>query len=166
MIEKNKKELSVFSPVNGIVKKLSKINDEVFSQKILGDGIAITPSDGEIYSPINGVAKLVFETGHAYGFIFFPKSPELLLHIGIDTINLKGDGFNPKIIQDQNVNTDMLIVDIDLDLLKKNTESKKIISTDIVLIITNETINKYKIKEVTKKTKIERGDLLFKLVKK
>ena len=165
-IKKNKKELLVFSPVDGTMKKLSNVEDEVFSKKILGDGVAITPSNGEIYSPIKGISKLVFETGHAYGFNFFPKSPELLLHIGVDTINLEGEGFESKIIQEQDLNVDTIIAHVDLDLLKRNIESKKIVSTDIVLIVTNETINKYEIKDIIKKTEVKKGDLLFKLIKK
>ncbi|MDF2504241.1 PTS glucose transporter subunit IIA [Clostridium sp.] len=82
----------VMSPANGNVVNLSKVSDRMFSEGIVGKGIAIDLTDDIIKAPINGKIKLIFNTNHAF-IITSKKGIELLVHIGINTIELNGDGF-------------------------------------------------------------------------
>ena len=86
------KVLRVFAPVSGECLKLEKTGDEVFAGRILGDGVAVIPSDGRIVSPVDGVVSSVSDSLHAYGFTS-SEGIEVLVHIGIDSVLLKGDGF-------------------------------------------------------------------------
>lgn len=89
-MENNK--FSVFSPLNGTVIPLEKVPDPVFSDKVLGDGCAVIPADGKIYSPVDGEISSVAETKHAYG-ISSDDGLEILIHFGLDTVSMKGSGF-------------------------------------------------------------------------
>ena len=79
----------IYSPVNGKVISLEKFDDGMFSEKILGDGIAVIPSDGSFIAPISGSVETAFPTGHAYG-IKTDDGTEILIHIGIDTVQMNG----------------------------------------------------------------------------
>ena len=94
LFKKNKKreEITVQSPLNGEVIELESVPDPVFSQKMMGDGIGFIPTNGHIYSPINGTVTQVFPTKHAIGFIT-DDGIELLLHLGLETVELNGEGF-------------------------------------------------------------------------
>ncbi len=82
----------VASPLNGTVVPLSEVHDAVFSQKVLGDGVAILPSEGNVFAPVDGTVSALFETKHAIG-LTSQDGVELLIHIGIDTVNLQGKYF-------------------------------------------------------------------------
>ena len=82
----------ISSPLDGNVKELSSIEDEVFSSGMLGKGVAIEPTNGEIVSPVNGVVSTVFPTKHAIG-LTSDEGLEILIHIGMDTVALNGEGF-------------------------------------------------------------------------
>lgn len=84
----------VYSPVNGKVITLESVDDGMFSEKILGDGMAVVPSDGNFIAPVSGTVESAFPTGHAYG-IKTDSGLEVLIHIGLDTVNLNGKGFRP-----------------------------------------------------------------------
>ena len=85
-------EKKVIAPLSGKVIALSEVPDEVFSQKVLGDGAAIIPEDGKIVSPVDGEISTVSEKLHAYGFTS-DDGLEILVHVGIDSVALKGAGF-------------------------------------------------------------------------
>lgn len=85
-------EETLYSPLNGTVVDLSAVSDPVFSSGAMGQGLAIKPEDNTLYSPVDGKVKIVFETGHAYA-ITSSQGAEVLLHIGIDTVSMAGDGF-------------------------------------------------------------------------
>lgn len=89
---KKEKKITVYSPLNGEVISLGNVPDPVFSQKMMGDGFAFNPVNGEIVSPINGKVTQVFPTQHAIG-IEAENGLEALLHLGLDTVELKGEGF-------------------------------------------------------------------------
>lgn len=117
--------------VTGTAKALSNVEDEVFSKGFIGDGIAITPSQREFYAPISGTLSSVFPTGHAYG-IKGDDGIELLIHIGIDTVQLNGDGFDVKVKQDDIVKQGDLLVVCDIDKIKSAGYK-----TDTIVIVTN-----------------------------
>lgn len=112
------KKDSVFSPLKGDVKRLNEIEDEAFSTGALGQGIAILPSEGKVYAPCNGMIASFFPTGHAIG-ITSDNGAEILIHIGIDTIKMEGDGFTPKVKQGDRVEKGQLLLEFDMDKIKR-----------------------------------------------
>lgn len=111
-------ELLAVSPVKGKTIPIEEAKDEVFSQKLMGDGIAIEPSDGNFYAPISGVIVTAFPTGHAFG-IKREDGLEILLHIGIDTVSLNGEHFQTLVKQDQKIKQGEPLVKVDLESVAK-----------------------------------------------
>jgi glucose-specific phosphotransferase system IIA component len=108
---------NIISPQNGKVIPLSEVPDEVFAQKILGDGVAIIPDTPDVVSPTDGVVINVFETLHAYG-IRGEDGIGILVHIGIDTVELRGEGFESFVKQGQKVKTGQLLARADIQFIK------------------------------------------------
>lgn len=115
---KNEKSDEVYAPVDGNVLLLEDVDDVVFSQKILGDGAAVEPENGEIYSPVKGTVSVVFPTGHVVG-ITADEGVNIILHVGIDTVELKGKGFDVKVKQGDRVEAGQLLMKVDLPFVKK-----------------------------------------------
>lgn len=101
------------SPAKGKIIALEEVPDKTFSQKLLGDGFAIDITDGKIIAPISGKLETVFPSGHAFGIK--GANGEVLLHIGIDTVSLNGEGFDVKVKQDDFVKQGDVLVNVDLD---------------------------------------------------
>lgn len=112
------KVLSVSSPLNGKAVPLADVPDPVFSDKVLGDGCAVIPDDGKLYSPVNGEVSSIAETKHAYGFTS-EDGLEVLVHFGLETVGLKGEGFTPHVSVGDKVKVGDLIAEIDIDLIKE-----------------------------------------------
>ena len=108
----------VFSPIDGKVIFLDKVNDGVFSEGMLGKGIAIEPSIGRAVSPINGVVSTVFETKHAIG-LTSDDGIEILIHIGIDTVKLNGEHFNTHVKSGDKVKVGDILVEFDIEKIKE-----------------------------------------------
>ena len=111
-------ELLVNSPIVGEAKKLSEVNDAVFGQECMGKGIAIMPSEGKVYAPFDGVVEAFFKTKHAIGLKSI-DGLEVLIHIGIDTVNLEGKYFTDKVKQGDEVKAGQLLLEFDMDSIKK-----------------------------------------------
>lgn len=111
------KEEILMSPVEGKVVKLSDVKDEAFSSESLGKGIAIYPESNTILSPVDGIISAAYPTGHAIG-ITSTSGTEILIHIGIDTVELKGVGFSPKVKQGDTIKRGQLLSEIDIDKIK------------------------------------------------
>lgn len=109
--------IRILSPVTGRAIKLDEVPDPVFSGKILGDGAAVIPSEGKILSPVDGEVASVAETLHAYG-IRTEEGLEILIHVGLDTVQLKGDCFQVHVKEGDRVNAGDLLAEVDLDALK------------------------------------------------
>lgn len=107
----------ILAPLTGKVVPLEQVPDAVFSQKILGDGVAIIPEDGKIYAPVNGEVASVAETLHAYGFTS-DDDLEILIHVGLDSVALKGEGFTSHVQVGDMVKAGDLIAEVDLEFLK------------------------------------------------
>ena len=119
MLKKACKEKEmILAPLTGEVIPLCEVPDDVFSAGILGDGVAILPEDGKIYSPVDGVLDSVAETKHAFGF-HAEAGYDVLVHVGIDTVNLKGEGFTVHVPQGEPVKAGDLVAEVDLKLLEE-----------------------------------------------
>lgn len=121
----------LFSPANGEVIAIDKVSDPVFSQKMMGDGYAVIPTDGKIYSPVNGKVLSVFPTKHAVG-ILMDNGVEILLHMGLDTVELNGAPFDTVVTEGQLITPETLISTVDLDQLKAAGKDNA-----MVVVITN-----------------------------
>lgn len=110
---------------NGKLVSLEKVPDQVFSQKMMGDGYAIELRDGHIYAPVSGIATMVFQTGHAFG-LTTDDGVEVLLHLGVDTVELNGKGFSGKVKQGDRVKQGDELTEMDLALIE--AEGKPTIS--------------------------------------
>ncbi|WP_331489693.1 glucose-specific PTS transporter subunit IIBC [Tepidibacter hydrothermalis] len=116
------KKLNFVSPLNGKVLDIKDVPDKVFSEKIMGDGFAIEPTDGEVVSPVNGVITTFFKTKHAIGFTA-DNGQEVLVHFGIDTVNLNGEGFEALAKEGDKVKAGQLVLKVDLETVKKAVPS-------------------------------------------
>lgn len=114
----NKKVLKITAPLNGKIITLDEVPDPVFSDRVLGDGCAVIPDDGKIYSPVDGEISSVADTLHAYS-IKSDDGPEILIHFGLETVGLKGNGFKSHVRTGDRVKAGQLIAEADIGLLKK-----------------------------------------------
>lgn len=108
----------LYAPMSGRVVLLESVGDPMFAGKILGDGVAIKPNDGKLYSPADGKIVTVAETKHAIG-IETKEGLELLIHVGMDTVALGGEGFLLKVSEGAQVKQGDLLMEADLELLKE-----------------------------------------------
>lgn len=112
----------IYSPVIGVAKDLSEVNDEAFASRMMGDGVAVTPTDSVIKAPADGEISFVFDTKHAIGFTT-DDGVSLIIHVGIDTVKLQGKGFEILKQKGEKVKKGEPIMKIDIDYLKKNAPS-------------------------------------------
>ena len=108
---------TVFSPISGEIVPISEVNDKAFSSEIMGKGVAIMPAEGKVYAPANGTISAFFPTGHAVGMIT-DAGVEILIHIGLDTVNLDGLGFTPIVKRGDKVKKGQLLLEFDIDIIK------------------------------------------------
>ena len=110
------KELKAF--VTGKVVAIEEVPDEVFSQKILGDGLAIWPEEGKLYAPGDGTVTVVMaDTKHACG-IEFNSGIQILLHVGLDTLELEGKGFKLHVKEGQHIKAGDILIEFDREIIK------------------------------------------------
>ena len=112
-----KKGITIVSPMKGKCVEIKEVSDPTFGDEILGKGVAIIPEDGKVYAPADGVITTMFPTGHAVGMTT-DEGVELLVHVGLDTVALKGDGFKIIAKDDQKVQKGDLLMEADLDKIK------------------------------------------------
>lgn len=108
----------IVSPIEGKVIPVTEVSDPTFGQEIVGKGIAIIPSSGRVVSPVNGTISMVFETKHALTIIS-DKGAEILIHIGLETVKLKGQYFTTYVQSGQKVVVGDLLVEFDLEAIKQ-----------------------------------------------
>lgn len=111
------KDESIVSPMTGELLPITEVPDQVFSGKMMGDGFAIMPKDGTVVAPVNGKIVNVFPTKHAIGMMS-EGGKEILIHVGIDTVNLKGDGFEALVTEGDAVQTGQPILKADLSFIQ------------------------------------------------
>jgi len=127
-----RKVRDVNSPVDGQIVALESVPDEVFSQKMVGDGVAVIPVSNLFTAPIDGVVSKIFSTNHAYS-IKSDKDLEVMVHIGLDTVALEGKGFTRIANEGDEVKAGDVIIEVDLDYIREH--AKDIITP---IIITDE----------------------------
>ena len=111
-----KRGFTVTAACDGRLMPITDVKDEVFSQKMLGDGYAIKPTDGKIYSPVAGTVTTIFPTKHAIG-ITTDNNLEILVHLGIDTVELKGEPFEVAVKQGDTVKQDDYLASMNTELI-------------------------------------------------
>ena len=122
--------MKLMSVVDGKKKYLEEVNDEAFSQKMMGDGIAVVPSVGKVYAPASGRVSMLFPTYHAIGLIL-TDGVEVLIHIGIDTVELNGQYFESYVHVGDVVEEGTLLIEFDVEKIKNAGYE-----TDVMVIIT------------------------------
>lgn len=142
---------NIYSPINGDIIPLTTVKDKVFSTKAMGDGVGIIPQDGIVYSPFDGEVAAIFPTNHAIGLVN-GKGVEILIHIGIDTVELNGEGFQSFVKQGDKVKAHDKLITFDLDKISKDYD------TTVMVIITNDNGINLQIPEAKK---INRDDIIF-----
>ena len=146
--------VTITSPLAGEVKELSQATDPVFAQGLMGHGVVIVPSQGELVSPVNGRVTVFFPTKHAIG-ILSDEGVEILMHIGMDTVNLEGKGFEGYVSQGDKVKVGDKLISFDIDMIKKAGYV-----TETPVIITNS--DKYDVEELKQLPRVvERGSQLM-----
>ncbi len=145
--------VSILSPVTGEVFELSSVPDEAFSSGMMGDGIAVLPTDPEITAPVAGTIAFVFDTKHAIGLVT-EQGIGVMIHIGIDTVKLNGKGFDVLVETGQIVSAGQPVMRLDLPYLKKHAPSL------ISPVIITELPDGYKLRPV-KTGKVKNGEKLL-----
>ena len=146
--------VTITSPLAGEVKELSQATDPVFAQGLMGRGVVIVPSQGELVSPVNGRVTVFFPTKHAIG-ILSDEGVEILMHIGMDTVKLEGKGFEGYVSQGDKVKVGDKLISFDIDMIKKAGYV-----TETPVIITNS--DRYQVEELEQLPQaVERGSQLM-----
>lgn len=109
--------VEIASPLSGQVKELSQATDPVFAQGVMGQGVLIEPSQGDLLAPVDGVVSVLFPTKHAVGIVS-DQGVEMLMHIGMDTVNLEGKGFTAHVSQGDRVKVGDKLISFDIDVIK------------------------------------------------
>jgi len=147
-----RKVREVSSPVDGQIVALESVEDEVFSQKLVGDGVAVIPMSNTFKAPIDGVVSKIFSTNHAYS-IKSPKDLEVMVHIGLETVALEGKGFTRIANEGEEVKAGDVIIEADLAYIREH--AKDIITPVIVM-------EESDVKEIDKKLIIVKaGDMIM-----
>jgi glucose PTS system EIICBA or EIICB component len=116
------KEFYFVSPIKGEIKAITEVPDQVFSGKMMGDGFAILPTEGTIVSPVNGRVLNLFPTKHALGLLS-DSGREILIHVGIDTVKLKGEGFEALVSEGDQVKAGQPLLKVDLSYIEGKATS-------------------------------------------
>ncbi|CDQ18716.1 PTS sugar transporter subunit IIA [Halobacillus karajensis] len=124
-------EEQMVAPLDGKIVSLDEVDDPVFSQRMMGDGVAIEPTGGKVVSPVAGEIVQLFPTNHAVG-IKTKSGVEVLVHIGLETVSLEGEGFEGHITTGDKVNAGDHLITFDMDLVREKAKS-----TITPVVITN-----------------------------
>lgn len=151
----NGKAITLYSHMNGTAVKLEDVEDEVFSQKILGEGAAVEPSEGKLYAPCDGKIDSVFDTKHAVNMVS-SEGVEILLHIGIDTVKLGGQYFEAHVSDGQEVKKGDLLISFDMDKIKAAGYK---VTTPIIIGNTDD----YASVEPVAQNSVSAGDMILKI---
>lgn len=139
-----KKSNKIAAFMEGQLIPLEKVSDPVFSQKMMGDGFAIEPNKGTVVAPVDGTITMVFHTKHAVG-ITTSDDVEILLHIGINTVELEGKGFELFVTDGDKIKAGDKLMEVDLDYVKESGRE----ATGIFILTNGKTVKTLNEKAVT-----------------
>ncbi|HLS09868.1 PTS glucose transporter subunit IIA, partial [Lentibacillus sp.] len=122
LFKKGDSKTEIYAPVNGEIVPLEEVPDPVFSQKMMGDGVAVKPSEGKIYAPVDGEVVQIPDTKHAIG-LRANDGTEVLVHIGLETVSLNGEGFTPSVSTGDHVTAGQPLMAFDLEYVRENASS-------------------------------------------
>ena len=141
---------AVASPFSGRVVALDDVDDDVFSERVMGDGAAVVPTDGRVVAPVAGTIGKLFEGGHGFA-VETPEGLQVLVHVGLETVHLKGDGFTVVAREGDEVAVGDDIVAVDLERMKE----RGIDMVSPVVVISGELVS------VTEAAEVAAGDPLL-----
>jgi sugar PTS system EIIA component len=148
--------VEIHSPLDGEAIPLEEVPDPVFAQKMMGDGLAIIPKNGKVVSPINGKVVQIFPTKHAVGLVS-EEGLEILIHIGLETVELNGKGFEVAVSAGETVKVGDTLLNVDLDYLEQ--KHKEIVTP---IVITNMLDKAGELEYIAKNNVVTRGDVIMK----
>ncbi|OFI49224.1 PTS beta-glucoside transporter subunit EIIBCA [Floricoccus tropicus] len=146
----------IFAPISGQLTPLNKVDDQVFSSGMMGQGVAIKPTDDKVYAPADGIISVAFETGHAYG-IKTEHAAEILIHIGIDTVSMAGDGFEANVKEGDIVKKGQLLGSFN----RGKIEAKGL--SDMTMVIVTNTSDYAGVDTITDRDIVTHGDEILSL---
>ncbi len=152
------KEMTLVSPIKGLIVPLETVNDESFSQKLLGDGVGIKPTEGLVTAPCNAVVSSVIESKHAVG-LTCDNGAEILIHVGLDTVNLKGQYFDTVVKLDQRVKVGDPLIRFE----KENIENAGYDITTPFIVMNSDEFDFEIIEQKSEDSSIEIGQPVFQL---
>ena len=150
-------QTQLYSPLRGRVLKLETLKDDAFASGVLGNGVGIWPEEGNVYAPADGVVSVLFPTLHAIGFLT-DEGVELLIHIGLDTVQLNGEGFQARVAQGDRVKKGQLLVSFDMAFIEE-----KGYCLETPVLVTNS--DDYLEVVETATEHVAQGDVLLKVLK-
>ncbi|GAB6890747.1 PTS glucose transporter subunit IIA [Geobacillus sp. FSL K6-0789] len=148
--------VEIHSPLDGEAIPLEEVPDPVFAQKMMGDVLAIIPKNGKVVSPINGKVVQIFPTKHAVGLVS-EEGLEILIHIGLETVELNGKGFEVAVSAGETVKVGDPLLNVDLDYLEQ--KHKEIVTP---IVITNMLDKAGELEYIAKNNVVTRGDVIMK----
>jgi glucose-specific phosphotransferase system IIA component len=149
------RQKKILSPVDGEIVDISSVPDEVFSQKMVGDGVAVRPENGLFCAPIDGIVAKIFATNHAFT-VRGEKSLEVMVHIGLETVALEGRGFERLVSEGDRVKAGDPVIRADLDYISKHA-----LERITPIVISEESC----VKEIEKKLhNVKQGDVIMEVV--
>lgn len=128
---KKAKSLDIYAPVSGEIIRIEDVPDPVFNQKMMGEGAAVMPNGGNLVAPVNGKVIQVAPTKHAIGLLA-EDGTEILIHVGLETVALNGEGFKPAVKEGDKVSVGQLLMEVDWDYISEHAAS-----TVTPIVITN-----------------------------
>lgn len=134
-----KNDLKIYTPVMGNIIPLEEVPDPVFSEKMMGEGAAVIPKEGDIYSPVEGEIIQIASSKHAIG-ILTEDGSEILIHVGLDTVSLKGEGFTVTVEVGEKVRVGQRLIKVDWEFIRENGKN---IVTPIVITNSHNSGKKY-----------------------
>ncbi len=134
------KTLSLSSPLSGLIVPITQVPDPVFAERMMGDGVAIDPVDNILLAPVDGKVIQFFKTGHALT-LKSTSDVEILIHVGLETVTLKGEGFKPLVKEGDEVKVGQPLLEFDIDYLARNARS--LITPIVITSPANETVSNF-----------------------